>query len=117
MAAAESVGALATKVAGAIDNLGLTNEELGGIVDASPRSVARWVSGAVVPQKLNKTRLLELAYVAEALAEVLPRSHANVWMFSPNRMLDHKRPADLVHDGEFKKVLDAIEAIADGVFM
>jgi uncharacterized protein (DUF2384 family) len=114
---AQPGGALASKVVGAIDILGLTNEELGGIVNASARSVARWATGAVVPQKLNKDRLLELAYVAEALAEVLPRDHANVWMFSPNRMLDHHRPADLVRDGEYKLVLDAIEAMADGVFM
>ena len=36
------------------------------------RSVARWTSGQVVPQRLNKQRLIELAYVADALAEVLP---------------------------------------------
>lgn len=117
VAIAEGVGALAYKVKGAVDSLGLSNEELGDIVGASPRSVHRWVLGEVVPQKLNKERLLDLAYIADALAEVLPRDHANVWMFSPNRMLDHARPADLVRDGQFKRVLDAIEAMADGVFM
>lgn len=117
MAMAESVGVLAHKVKGTIDSLGLTNEELGGILDASARSVARWSVGDVVPQKLNKQRLLDLSYVAEALAEVLPREHANLWMFSPNKMLNHERPADLVRDGDYKKVLDAIEAMADGVFM
>ena len=110
-------GVLATKVKGTIDSLGLTNEELGGILDASARSVARWSAGDVVPQKLNKQRLLDLSYVAEALSEVLPREHANVWMFTPNRMLEHERPADLVRIGEYKKVLDAIEAMADGVFV
>lgn len=117
MAMTEGVSAFAYKVKGAVDSLGLSSEELGDIVGASPRSVHRWTQGEVVPQKLNKQRLLDLAYVAEALAEVLPRDHANVWMFSPNRMLEHARPADLVRDGEFKRVLDAIEAMADGVFM
>ncbi len=113
----KGVGVFAYKVKGTIDSLGLTNEELGDILDASARSVARWTAGDVVPQKLNKQRLLDLSYVAEALAEVLPRDHANLWLFSPNKMLDHRRPADLVHDGEYMKVLDAIEAMADGVFM
>ena len=54
----------------------------------------------MVPQRLNKQRLIELAYVADALAEVLPRDQANVWMFSPNRLLAHGKPADLVRDGE-----------------
>lgn len=117
MVTVSGVGVLADRVKGTIENLGLSNEELGGILTASARSVARWSAGDVVPQKLNKQRLLDLAYVGDALAEVLPRDHANVWMFSPNKMLDHRRPADLVRDGEYQKVLDAIEAMADGVFM
>lgn len=113
----EAAGALAHKVIGAIDTLGLTNEEVGEIVDATARSVARWTNGDVVPQRLNKQRLLDLAYVAEALSEVLPRDRANLWLFTPNRLLNHDRPADLVRDGQYKKVLDALEAMAEGVFM
>ena len=109
--------ALATTVTSAIDRLGLTYEEVGEIVDASPRSVARWTAGKVVPQKLNKQRLLELAYVADALAEVLPRDHANVWMFSPKRGGEHRKPADLVRDGEYQRVLALIDAMAEGVFV
>jgi uncharacterized protein (DUF2384 family) len=109
--------ALASTVSGAIERLGLTYEEVGEIVDASPRSVARWTAGQVVPQRLNKQRLIELAYVAEALAEVLPRDRANVWMFSPNRLLEHRKPADLVRDGEYQRVLALIDAMAEGVFV
>lgn len=109
-------GALAEKVATAIDSLGLSDEEVGVIVDASGRSVSRWVSGEVVPQRLNKDRLLELAYVADALAEVLPRDHANTWLFSPHRRLEHEKPADLIRQGRYREVLNLIEAMADGVF-
>jgi hypothetical protein len=79
--------------------VGLTYDEVGEIVDASPRSVARWTAGKVVPQKLNKQRLLELAYVADAVTEVLPRDQANMWMFAPNRLLAHRKPADLMREG------------------
>ncbi|CKL97672.1 transcriptional regulator [Mycobacterium tuberculosis] len=111
------VNVLASTVSGAIERLGLTYEEVGDIVDASPRSVARWTAGQVVPQRLNKQRLIELAYVADALAEVLPRDQANVWMFSPNRLLDPRKPADLVRDGEYQRVLALIDAMAEGVFV
>ena len=109
--------ALASTVSSAIERLGLTYEEVGGIVDASAPSVARWTSGQVVPQRLNKQRLIELAYVADALAEVLPRDQANVWMFSPNRLLAHGKPADLVRDGEYQRVLALIDAMAEGIFV
>lgn len=111
------VSALATTVSGAIDRLGLTYEEVGEIVDASARSVARWTAGKVVPQKLNKQRLIELAYVADALAEVLPRDQANMWMFAPNRLLKHRKPADLVREGDYQRVLALIDAMAEGVFV
>ena len=108
-------GALAHKVTGLISTLGLTQDEIGSIVDASARSVSRWSTGDVVPQRLNKQRLIELAYVAEAVANVLPREHANLWMFTPNRMLQHDTPADRIRQGGYKDVLDLLEALADGV--
>jgi uncharacterized protein (DUF2384 family) len=112
-----TASALAKTVSGAIDRLGLTYDEVGEIVDASPRSVARWTAGKVVPQKLNKQRLLELAYVADALAEVLPRDQTNLWMFAPNRLLEHHKPAELVREGAYQRVLALIDAMAEGVFV
>lgn len=110
-------GALANQVTDLISTLGLTQDEIGSIVDASPRSVARWSRGDVVPQKLNKQRLIELAYVAEVVTEVLPQDKVNLWMMSPNRLLDHDSPADRIRSGGYRDVLGLIEAIADGVVM
>ncbi len=114
---AAAVSALASKVTDLTAGLGLTQEQIGQIVDASARSVSRWSAGEVVPQRLNRQRLIELAYVAEAATEILPRDAANDWMFTPNRMLDHDTPAARIHDGGYKDVMDLIEAIADGVVM
>lgn len=110
-------GALAHKVTDLIATLGLTQDEVGSIVDASARSVSRWSSGEVVPQRLNKQRLVELAYVAEAVTEVLPPEEANLWMFTPNRLLGHDTPAARIKAGAYKDVLDLIDAVADGVVM
>jgi DNA-binding XRE family transcriptional regulator len=108
-------GALATKVTELIATLHLTQDEVGQIVDASGRSVARWANGEVVPQRLNKQRLIELAYVAEAVSRVIPQEETNLWMFTPNRLLAHDTPADRVRAGDYKSVLDLVEAIADGI--
>jgi hypothetical protein len=108
-------GALAEKVNELISTLHLTQDEVGEIVDASGRSVARWASGDVVPQRLNKQRLIELAYVAEAVKHVIPADRANLWILSPNRLLDHETPAERIRKGDYKAVLDVIEAIADGI--
>ncbi len=95
--------------------LHLTQDEIGSIVNASPRSVARWSCGDVVPQRLNNQRLVELAYVTDAVVQMLPPELANLWMFTPNRLLAHDTPADRIRAGDYRSVLDVIEAIADGV--
>ena len=110
-----TMGALAHKVTELTSSAGLTLEDIGRIVDASPRSVARWQSGDVVPQRLNRQRLIELAYVAEAVTAVLPRDEANLWIFTPSRALGHDTPADRIKSGDYRTVLSLIEAIADGV--
>jgi hypothetical protein len=98
-----------------MSTIGLTQEEIGSIVDASGRSVARWTKGEVVPQRLNKQRLVELAYVADLVTEVIPSDKVNLWMFTPNRLLDHDSPADRIRNGRYRDVLGLIEAIADGI--
>lgn len=94
---------------------GLTQQEVGRIVGADGRTVARWAVGETSPQRENRDRLLQLHYVAEEAAAVLRRDAINVWMFRPNRLLGGDSPADRIRDGRYKDVLDAIEALADGV--
>lgn len=101
-------------ITGALD---LSNEEVGRLVGISARSVSRWSSGDVTPHRKTQYRLLELAYVAEAIARVLKPDEARVWLFSPNPYLDGDSPADRIAKGEFRSVLALIDAMDDGVFL
>jgi hypothetical protein len=107
--------AVATKLDQITGLIGLTHDEIGQIVDASGRSVGRWSSGAAEPQRLSRQRLLELAYVAEELRGVLRPEDANLWIFSPNRLLNGDSPAERIGAGDFRAVVGVIEALADGV--
>ena len=46
---------------------------------------------------------------------MLPSDQANVWIFTPNRLLDHDTPAARIHAGGYRDVLNLIEALAEGV--
>jgi uncharacterized protein (DUF2384 family) len=113
----EGAEAFASRVSAAIGALGLTNQEVGDLVGASPRSVARWASREVFPRRPNQERLLALAHVVAALTAVLPADQASVWMFTPNGLLGHRRPADLIRNGQCRDALDLIDAMAEGVFV
>ena len=107
--------AVANRLSVIADATRLTHDEIGRIVDASNRSVSRWVNGEAEPQRLSRQRLLELAYVAEELRQVLRAEDANLWIMSPNRLLHGDSPADRIHSGDFRSIVGLIEALADGI--
>ncbi len=110
------MSAIAVKVRDLNTRAHLTQDDVGRIVGTSGRTVARWLTGAT-PHRTARERLLELSYVAEQLIEVLGLSpeDANLWIFSPNRYLNGDKPADRITEGDYRKVLDLIDALADGI--
>jgi transcriptional regulator with XRE-family HTH domain len=107
--------ALATKLQEITETLALSQEDVGSIVGATARSVSRWASDDAIPQRLSRQRLIELAYVAEAIGEVMKPTDANLWLMSPNRLLDHDSPADRIRAGDYRSVLGLLDALADGI--
>ncbi|MBA2359536.1 MAG: DUF2384 domain-containing protein [Actinobacteria bacterium] len=98
-----------------------TKVELGGgdlarVLETSPRTIARWLNQGATPRPHARERLLELIAVLELLSETLRPPAAHDWLFTPNRSLDHHKPVELLREGNFRSVLGAIDALADGVF-
>jgi uncharacterized protein (DUF2384 family) len=110
------VSAIALKVRDLNQRAHLSQDDVGRIVGASGRTVARWLAGAT-PHRTARERLLELAFVADQLIDVLGLSpeDANLWIFTPNRFLDGDKPADRISEGDYRKVLALIDALADGI--
>lgn len=91
--------------------------DLGRVLDTSPRTIARWLNQSSALRPDVRERLLELIAVLELLSETLSPSAAHDWLFTPNPSLDHHKPVDLLRSGNFRLVLGAIDAMADGVFV
>ncbi|MCY4192858.1 MAG: helix-turn-helix domain-containing protein [bacterium] len=107
--------AIASRLQVLQDHADLTQDQVGQIVGASARTVSRWERGHAAPQPGSRQRLIELAYVAETLAGVLKPEERNLWIFTPNRLLDHDSPADRIASGDYRSVVALIEALADGI--
>jgi hypothetical protein len=84
------------------------------VTGATPRSVTRWLEGAS-PRRPAEERLLELKAVVDLLRRVLREEPAHLWMRSPNPDLDYEKPLDLIERGEYRRVIGAILAMAEGV--
>jgi putative toxin-antitoxin system antitoxin component (TIGR02293 family) len=95
----------------------LDQSDIARVLDTNPRTVARWLQRASAPRPDARERLLELLAVLEELSEVLRPQAAHDWLFTPNPLLDHYKPVDLLRDGKPRPVLGAIDAMAEGVFV
>ncbi|HEX6699535.1 MAG TPA: antitoxin Xre/MbcA/ParS toxin-binding domain-containing protein [Gaiellaceae bacterium] len=97
--------------------LELERSDVARIVEANPRTVARWLRREVEPRAEARERLLEVVPVLERLAGTVRPAAAHDWLFTPNRDLDHHKPVDLLRQGEYRRVLGAVDALAEGVFV
>lgn len=108
---------LAGRLGQASEQVELDQSDLARVLDTNPRTIARWLHRQASPRPDSRERVLELLAVLDQLSGVLQAHAAHDWLFSPNPMLDHHKPVDLLREGEYRTVLGAIDALAEGVFV
>lgn len=85
------------------------------VVGATPRSVARWQAAEVSPRRESEERLLELKAVLDLARRYLRPEPARLWLRSPNPELAYEKPLDLIRNGDYRRVIGALLAMAEGV--
>lgn len=85
------------------------------VLGATSRSVARWQAAEVSPRRESEERLLELKAVLDLARDVMRPESARLWFRSPSRQLGYDKPLDLIASGDYRKVIAALLALAEGV--
>lgn len=93
---------------------GLTVAEIGDVTKVSERSVQNWAAGRNTPEGKSRDLLLELKYVIDGIADVYEDEGIEIWLHSRQRMLGGQTPLELMRDGRFEEVLDAVDRLAGG---
>lgn len=89
--------------------------DIARVLGTTSRSVTRWTTSGAAPRRDNEERLLELKAVVDALRQTLRDEPARLWLRSPVPALDFEKPIELVERGEYRRVIGAILALAEGV--
>jgi hypothetical protein len=84
-------------------------------LNASTRTVARWQAHEAAPRRASAERLLEVKAVVDLLRQHLRPEAAHLWIRSPNPELGYEKPLDLMAEGQYRRVIGAILAMAEGV--
>ena len=93
---------------------GMTTSDVARVIGVAQRQVRNWTSGGNTPSGRNRDRLLELHYVTRLLRDVYTAEGAEIWLHGRKQSLGGRRPIDLLAEGAYDQVLDAIERLHAG---
>ena len=108
---------LARRLRGAAERTELDQADFAQVLGTNPRTIARWLADETEPRTDARRRLLEVLAVLEQLSGLMRPQAAHDWLFSPNPLLEHEKPIDLLTQGRWRRVLALIDALDEGVFV
>lgn len=107
--------AVATMLEELLDGEVVDSNDIARAIGATPRSLSRWATSKSAPRKESEERLLELKAVVDLLRGVVRDEPARLWLRSPNPDLTGRTPLEVVANGEYRRVVAAVLAMAEGV--
>ena len=91
---------------------GLTYDEIALATGVKLRQVQNWANGSSRPERAKSDRLLRLKYVVELLSEVYLPEGVDIWLHSPKRALDGRRPIDVLAEEDFSEITMLAQRLA-----
>jgi transcriptional regulator with XRE-family HTH domain len=106
-----------TAIAKRLTNLetlaGIRPTDVAFLANTNIETVSRWRSGKNAPQGSNERLILDIEYILERLREFYERDDARLWLYTRQKALQGKAPADLIHEGRVSDVLDLIQDLSE----
>jgi len=91
--------------------------DIANVLNVRPETVFLWSNGKVLPRASTERRLLELEFIVDKLSDIYAPHDARLWLFSRQRMLQRRTPADLLQQGCVDEVLAAVNRLLDGAHL
>lgn len=108
---------LAHRLRGVAERTDLDHADFARLIGTDRRTIGRWLAQEAEPRTEARRRLLEVLAVLEQLSGVMRPDAAHDWLFSPNPLLGHDKPIELLERGEWRRVLGLIDALEEGLFV
>ncbi|HWL35282.1 MAG TPA: hypothetical protein VNQ77_03740 [Frankiaceae bacterium] len=111
---APSVYEVGPKLTNLIHALG--NNTVAELLGVSRSQPGRWARGEEGISAENQAAILDLDFVMSLLLRTMSAELAGIWLVSPNAHLSGARPVDAFRIGGHRRVVEAIQAYAEGAF-
>lgn len=107
---AKKIEAIQTKSA-------MRSVDIANLLGTRPETVSRWNQGKAFPRRAAEKTLLDLEFIVDELSDFYEPAESRMWLYSPQKLLGGKTPADLIHDGQTETVVKLIEQLREGVYL
>lgn len=102
------------KLANAVKALG--NNTVADLLGVSRSQPGRWVRSQEGVSQDNEAAILDLDFVLSLLLRTMSAELAGIWLVSPNAFLGDARPIDALRIEGHRRVVEAIQAYAEGAY-
>ena len=106
-----------TAIARRLTNLetlaGIRPTDVAFLMNTNVETVSRWRSGKNNPQSNNERLILDIEYILERLREFYDRDDARLWIYTRQKSLNGRTPADLIQEEKVSEVLDLIQDLSE----
>lgn len=100
----------------ALKRFGVSQRDIAAATCVSDRSVRAWTrAGGIRPT--SYTRLTDIRDIVLTLRDTLTERGVGQWLRARNRMLDGRRPIDVLAAGGHDEVQRAAEAFVEGTYL
>jgi|SRR5215211_335420 len=96
----------------------IKKRDVAELLNTTPETVSRWRAGRVEPQPAHRDLLLQLDWLISELSELYTSpGEAHLWLYGRNKLLEGRRPFDVIKEGNLDDVLRLIAQLKDGAFV
>lgn len=100
------------------ERLGVSYELISRSIEKNPKTVYRWRQGETEPRREGRRRAGKLARLLGLLEEIFgPPEDQVAWLQSSVPALGHRRPIDLLDDGELAPVVELLAGLESGAHL
>ncbi len=94
----------------------IRNVDIANLLGTRPETVSRWNQGKAYPHAETERALIDLEYIVDQLGDLYEPDEARMFLFSRQKLLDGRSPAELIREGRAGDVLVLVGQLRDGVY-
>jgi uncharacterized protein (DUF2384 family) len=107
--------AIARKLSVIQEKGAMRSVDVANLLNARPETVSRWNQGKAFPRPDAEKLLLHLEFIIDQLSDIYEPQEARMWLYSPQRLLGNRSPAELIQEGRSQEVISVVNQLRDSV--